>query len=127
MIEGIIIGLHLATAHFDAAPRSDLRGFNLGIYARAPGGFTVGAYSNSHARLSVYGGWTFETADRRFAITAGAVSGYRLGAPPRPRILPLVVPSVRLGDDDASLRLSLLPKASKHSAAGLHFSIERKF
>lgn len=124
LLSGIVLGLHLATAHsapgFEAATP--------GIYMRAGYGFTAGAYRNSYGKGSAYVAWTLETGDflgqRRFALTVGAVTGY----PARP-VLPLLVPSVRFGlSDDVSLRLAFIPKPPEiGSAYGLSLSIEREF
>lgn len=113
----IIIGLHLTTAHFGAAPGLDLQDRNPGIYARTAAGLTIGAYRNSVGRNSVHAGWTWETADRRWALTAGVVSGYSRG-----RVGPLLIPSVRLG----AARLSYLPKARRDGSHGVHLSVERE-
>lgn len=121
LIEGLVLGLHLASWH--SAP--SLESVNPGLYVRHESGFTAGAFRNSYRRESAYAGWTFETADRRFALTAGAVTGY-----PARRVLPLLVPSVRLGlTERVAARLAYLPKpptdfGSSHS---LHLSVERQF
>lgn len=116
-------GLHLATAHFGNAS-AQLNSSTPGIYFRADNGLTVGTYRNSDDRRSVYAAWTWETDDKRFALTAGGVTGYS----PAP-IVPLLVPSmrIRVGDTYAA-RLAFLPKPIKHGrAAGLHLSVERSF
>lgn len=120
---GLVLGIHLATAHSSGG----MQGFNPGLYLRQDSGLTVGAYRNSYGRASAYAGWTFETADKRFALTVGAVSGY-----PAAPLMPVVVPSVRFALGQASgegawaVRVSLLPKPPKEgSAAGVHLSIER--
>lgn len=124
LLNGIVLGLHLATAH--SAP--GFENANPGVYLRAESGFTAGAYRNSYGRASAYLGWTFESGDflgqRRFALTVGAVTGY-----PARAVSALLVPSVRFGlVDDVSLRLAFIPKPPEIGAAyGLHLSIENQF
>jgi hypothetical protein len=124
LLHGIVLGLHLATAH--SAP-----GFETatpGIYLRAESGFTAGAYRNSNGRGSAYLAWTWETGDflgqRRFALTVGAVTGYE--AQP---VMPLLVPSVRIGlGEQLSMRLAFIPKPpARGSAYGLSLSLEQEF
>lgn len=118
-LAGFTIGMHLLTLH--SAPGYESQ--NLGIYGRhAASGITAGLYRNSEGRASVYLGQTFETADRRFALTVGAVGGYRERA-----AAPLVVPSMRIGGDALAARLSVIPKPPGADAWGLHLSIEREF
>ncbi len=119
--DAIIIGLHLATAHFGAAA-AGLESVTPGIYLRTPGGITAGAYRNSHGLASVYAGMTWTTADGRWSITAGGVTGY-----PRAKVSPLLVPSMRLpiGGTQWATRLAYLPKPHSDGAQGLHISLER--
>jgi hypothetical protein len=90
-----------------------------GLYVRLPNGLTAGAYSNSYGNPSAYAGWTWETPDRRFALTVGAVSGYAQG-----RLRPLVAPSMRLGlAPHTALRIAGAPKF-RGGAAVLHLALE---
>ncbi len=117
-------GLHLATAHFSDHPTTQLRAETPGLYLRLASGATVGAFRNSYGHGSVYAGYTWETADRRFALLAGAVTGYSAA-----RVMPLLAPSVRLPiTSSAALRIALLPKPVRggHSAA-LHLATEIDF
>lgn len=118
----IILGLHLATAHFGGTAASQMHDANPGLYVRLGNGATAGAYRNSEGRPSVYAGWTWSTADGRWAITAGGVTGYARAA-----VSPLVVPSLRvgLGDTGWATRLAYLHKPHSHGASGVHMSIER--
>lgn len=119
----LVLGAHLATAHV-GSQADGLRFVTPGVYARLDSGLTVGAYSNSYGRGSVYAGWTVSTPDGRFSLTAGAVTGY-----PARSVLPLLAPSVRfdLGDGYAA-RLAFIPKPPGVGRAnGLHFMIERGF
>ena len=115
-----MIGLNLATAHGKAG-YEDL---NPGIYYRADNGLTAGVYRNSQGHTSVIGGWTWETPNKQFALTVGAVTGYEAA-----KVMPAVIPSVRFGDPKGiALRMSLLPKPPVHSSTwGLHFSLEKEF
>jgi hypothetical protein len=114
------IGLHIATAHFGA----DLKAATPGVYIRTEAGFTAGAYRNSYSRTSAYAGWTWQTEDKRFALTAGAVTGY-----PAAKVMPLIVPSVRFEvAHGIAARIAFIPKPAKHGrAAGLHLALEREF
>lgn len=116
----LILGLHLITGHADTPPGVELHSRTPGIYVRMPSGATLGAYRNSHGSSSAYAGWTWSTADGRWSITAGGVTGY-----PRAPVVPLLVPSLRIPiTDDAALRLSALAKAHRDGAAGIHLSVE---
>jgi hypothetical protein len=124
--EGWVVGLHLWSTHFGACyPMPDgCRQYETatrGIYWRAPGGFTVGGYRNSYGKDSTYAGWTFETADKRFALTVAGVTGYRRAA-----ILPMLAPSIRFVVFDSwAIRASGAPKLGG-SANVLHLAIERE-
>lgn len=118
----IVVGMHLSTAHFNMAPGVAMQDRNPGLYLRFSNGATGGAYRNSEGRVSAYAGWTFSSANGRWSITAGGVTGYR-----DERVGPLLVPSVRLGSAAGlSVRLSYLAKTRKDGAQGVHLSIERQ-
>lgn len=83
ILDGLVIGLHLVSAH--SAP--GMHDSNTGIYARTAGGATIGVYENSisgtylngndgRRRMSTYLGWTWETSGGAFGLTLGAVNGY---------------------------------------------------
>lgn len=113
------LGLHLLSAH--AQPGYETA--TVGVYAQAPGGLTVGALRNSERRLSVYAGQTWHTADGRWALTAGVITGYRSA-----RVTPLLVPSVRLPlGPAATVRLGLIPKPRDGGSSALHVSVETRF
>ena len=133
--QGAIIGAHLVSLHsaptyytkVDEAGRpmdeQHFRSATPGAYVRLANGATFGAYRNSYGVGSAYVGWTFTTADGRWAFTAGGVTGYRGAA-----VQPLLIPSFRmpLGDDGWALRLSLAPKPPREAAAAtLHISVEK--
>lgn len=125
MTAALILGLHLATAHFGSATAAQLQGSNPGIYLRTDAGLTLGAYRNSHGLRSSYAGWTWTTDDGRWSLTAGGVTGY-----PRARVSPLLVPSLRVplvgdGATGWAARISYLPKPHSDGAQGLHLSLER--
>ena len=124
LLTPVVLGLHLATAHFGAPDSLDLQAATPGVYLRTEAGLTVGAYVNSYGRGSAYAGWTFSTTDGRWSITAGAVTGYHSA-----KVSPLVVPSVRLplGNWAPSwaARIAYLPKPHSDGAQGLHLSLER--
>lgn len=116
---GIIVGLHLATAHVGGA---GLESVTPGVYVRMPSGITAGAYRNSHGHGSAYLGMTWTTSDGRWSITAGGVTGY-----PRAKVSPLVIPSLRMpvASTPWAVRLSYLPKPHSDGAQGVHLSLER--
>lgn len=120
----LTLGLHLATAHFGGSPDSPhVENVTPGIYLRTPSGLTAGVYSNSEGGTSAYAGQTFETDSRRFALTLGAVVGYRV-AP----VLPLVVPSLRFEiTEHAAARLSYIHNPLKDAPSGVHLSAEWSF
>lgn len=143
--QGAVIGVHLLSLHSNPTyvTEADFFGRPLqaerfetvtpGVSLRLANGATFGAYRNSYGRGSAYAGWTFETADQRWALTVGAVTGY----PGRP-VAPLVVPSLRLGLDAVgapgwSARIALIPKPPTHGhgitrtegTAALHIALEK--
>ncbi len=124
----ITLGLHLMTAH----AASGYESVTPGIYIRHESGLTAGAYRNSIKRPSLYAGYTFETADKRWALTVGAVTGYEkrcridrfeheggIATVPRcsghtGKVGPLIAPSVKLGD--ARLALVAFKRPAIHLA-----------
>lgn len=122
--EGFTAGLHLATAHFG----NQLESVTLGVYGRVDQGplqgLTGGVYRNSYDRTSAYLGWTFETPERWFAITAGAVTGY-----PAARLMPLLSPSLRIPLwRELAARLAYIPKPLRSGTAhGVHAMLEMSF
>ena len=108
-------GLHLGSHHFQAR---DFNNVTPGAYVRWGSGLTLGHYFNSERRPSLYAGQTFEHGP--FAVTVGAITGYR-----RAYVLPLVVPSVRIGRvGDVSFRLAYLPKVGRDGSHVLHLMAE---
>lgn len=85
MIDGLILGLTLATAHVDR----HYHDLTPGVYVRAANGATAGVVRDSYGRPAEYLGWSMGD---RYAVTLGAIHGY-----PGPWARPLVVPSVRIG------------------------------
>lgn len=114
-----VVGLHLASAH----SRGGYEAATVGMYVQHDG-LTAGVLRNSYGRMSAYAGWTLQTADARWAVTVGAVTGY-----PARRVSLLVAPSVRLPLAEGwAARLAYLPKPPQvGSSAALHLSIERAF
>lgn len=107
----LAIGLHIGTYHFDRT--REYNEVNPGGYALCDD-YVAGAYLNSESKLSVYAGKTFKNVVGPVDVTVGAVAGYS-----RSPVLPLVVPSVKLG----SARLSLLLPLEK-GGGGVHLSWE---
>lgn len=119
-----LIGLHLATAHFGGPASAQFETSTPGVYMQTAQGLTLSAYRNSHGRGSAYVAWTWATADGRWAITAGGVTGY-----PRASVSALVAPSVRLpitsGPGGWAARVAYLPKPHSDGAHGVHISLEK--
>lgn len=111
------LGLHVASAH----ERGGYESSTPGLYLRAPSGATLGLLRNSQGRSSAYAAHTWQSVDRRWALTAGLVSGYD-SAP----VSPLLCASLRqpLGAGRA-LRLAYIPRPpGKGGSAALHLSLE---
>lgn len=110
MCLSLILGLHLATYHFDRT--HDFNEANFGGYVECEQ-VVGGAYYNSYRRVSPYLAyrWSFGPVD----VVTGAVGGYE-----HP-IMPLVVPSIRLWDH---WRVSLLPPVKQSEKGGVHLSWE---
>lgn len=108
-------GLHLGSVHF---PKDEFNNFNPGAYARWNNGLTVGGFYNSERRVSLYAGYTYEIG--RFAVTMGAVTGYR-----RSKVLPMVIPTLRVGSiHGVDMRLAFIPKLEKGMSNALHLMLE---
>lgn len=134
----IVDGNTTTTAH-----NSGYNNRNPGLYARWSNGVTVGTYYNSNKNQSYYVGKTFTDDADRFSVTLGLVSGYtkvEIGKDPTGReqcsapgncimvegrkvILPMLVPSVRIGiTDHLSARLALM--ATQTLKPITHLSLE---
>jgi hypothetical protein len=114
-----LAGAHLFSRHENAA---SFRDGNHGLYAQhLRTGITAGIVRNSYGRTSAYLGKTWHTADGRFALTAGAITGY----PDNP-VSPLLIPSMRLPlTRHLAARLSYLPKPPRYGASSaVHLSVE---
>ncbi len=115
------VGIHLASQHF---PQRQFNNTNPGMYLKLDNGLTAGWYRNSERGHSQYIGWTGTlwqiTNSVSLEVTAGAITGYR-----RADVLPLLVPSLRIGELNA-VRITLAPPIGKGASTALHLSIERK-
>lgn len=124
-LEPWIVGLHMISWHWPGCHDIDRRcepyhNANVGVYARAPSGLTFGGFTNSYGRASAYGGWTFESPSKRFALTTALASGY----PNRP-VQVMVVPSVRFElRRGLWLRAAGGPRVDSKGAAVLHMTLE---
>ncbi|HEX7765997.1 MAG TPA: hypothetical protein VF443_04750 [Nitrospira sp.] len=111
-----VIGIDIASVH--AHP--GMNNVNPGLYLHRDDGWSGGFYYNSERHMTGWLGYTIKDEADRFAITLGAASGYKI-AP----IIPIVIPSVRIGlTDTTSVRLSL---ALAKSNPALHLSLETRF
>lgn len=151
-----VVGLHIGSYHID--PGNNAPGVtgwnnsNPGIYARWSNGLTIGHIRrNSLSRPMNYVAWTIADRSDRFALTVGLSSGYDKAVESggdhtawrctdvcremqlKSVIVPLLVPSVRIGLTDlglplpnTSLRLSMLLPVAK-SVPAAHLSIEHRF
>ncbi|MCE2658321.1 MAG: hypothetical protein LW854_08735 [Rubrivivax sp.] len=114
-----LAGAHLFSRHENAAAFKD---GNRGAYVQhLRTGITAGIVRNSYGRTSAYLGHTWHTADGRFALTAGAITGY-----PDSPVSPLLIPSMRLPlTRNLAARLSYLPKPPRYGASSaVHLSVE---
>lgn len=115
------VGAHLGSYHFEG----NFNNFNPGVYVYHDG-WTAGTYYNSERNQSYYAGYTFEyplVGPFTGGLTVGAITGYA-----RAKVMPLVVPSVRLGLTDVlGLRVTFVPKVEKGGSSAVHASIEWSF
>lgn len=78
------IGVHVYTPHFaehkDVPDRLRNSDVTPGLYWRGDSGLTLGVVRNSLRRPAVYAAYTVESDDKRWALTLGAISGYRYRA-----------------------------------------------
>lgn len=131
--QGLTVGAHLASWHSE--PGYNDR--NPGLYARTAEGWTAGAYCNSESRsplfptapacrVSAYAGRTWGRAiapGLSADLTAGLITGYE-----RAGVLPMVVPSLRIGTADLALRLAAIPRIDpKRGSHVVHVMVEGRF
>lgn len=81
--EAWVIGLHLLSMHAQPTDgwETEYRTSTPGVYVKAPvgvlgGDVTAGIFRNSIGRTSVYLGQTWTTADGRWSLLVGGVTGY---------------------------------------------------
>ena len=107
--DDLTIGAHVGSWH-SLPGRNNV---NPGLYVRTADGLQVGAYRNSERGESVYVGQMFSArlgADLEASVMVGAVHGYK-----RAGLLPVVMPSIRVGGD-FGVRIGYIPPAApKHS------------
>lgn len=109
------VGVHIGSVHL---PAQDFNNANPGLYLRTESGLTAGAYYNSERRMSAYAGYTQEWGP--VGVTVGVITGYKRAA-----VLPMLVPSVRLGRiDQVTFRLAYLPKLEKGGSHVVHLMAE---
>lgn len=114
--EPCLVGAHIASWH----QRPGYEWATYGVYARSCAGLTAGVLRNSEGGTSVYLGQTWSTADGRWSLTAGGITGYRAA-----RVSPLVVPSMAVPlSRRVAARISFLPQAHRGGSSALHLSIE---
>lgn len=79
--EDAVVGAHLHTVHFDSdkdkPPGFETRDSTPGIYIRTSSGLTAGLVRNSLGRPSAYLAQTWATDNERWALTLGAMTGYK--------------------------------------------------
>lgn len=113
------VGLHIGSQHW---PQKDYTNSNPGLYYRAQGGFTIGAYRNSERHLGVYLGQTYEGryGPFRAAATLGVVYGYE-----RTPMLPMLIPSVAFDmTKGCRVRLAVIPAVTKKQSSVAHAMAE---
>jgi hypothetical protein len=114
-VQADTLGLHVGSWH----DRPGFNNVNPGLYW-VHGGAVVGAYRNSERGNSAYAGRVFESGP--FSLVAGVVVGYK-----RRPVMPMLLPSVRVGNDDLAARISVIPAVEKKGTTVLHLSLETKF
>jgi hypothetical protein len=145
MLEQLVIGLHLVTAHFP--DRDTYRSETPGIYARIDDGWTAGVVRNSFDRWAVYGGKQFEPV-KHVSLAVGVITGYeRRDRPCTAResyeygwhkgcwtgitkhvVSPMLVPSLYTDVKGATVRLNYIPRWSRPEASeALNLAVEYKF
>lgn len=100
-LNGLVIGVHLLSAHSQAGMNNE----NPGLYVRAQSGLTAGFYRNSLERQTSYAGWTFETENKVLALSVVGASGYRPGV----QVIPMLSAHIPLATDLAA-RVGYVPK-----------------
>jgi hypothetical protein len=107
----LVLGLHLATYHFNREEK--YQEINPGVSVACEE-WQAGVYYNSYKDVSVYGTRVFRNVyNTGIDVAVGAVLGYSVP------VLPLVVPSYKIGD----VRISLIPPVNKQTG-GIHMSVE---
>jgi len=127
MLDQLIIGAHLYTAHLDphlAGVCGDQRctvatynSINLGVYARTSTGWQAGAYRNSHRKPTAYAGRAWETSCWALHCGVGmfGATGY-----PSSAVVPMIPVSMRY----QSVRLAYMPRIGDKASGLIHVSIE---
>jgi hypothetical protein len=111
------VGMHFGSQHFGGDNPSQYNDANPGLYVQSKG-WTAGFYRNSYRRSTLYLGHTFETDNRRWAVTMAYVTGYTYTKF-------TVAPSVRLPEANGVIpRLVLIPPLGGHSGL-IHISLEK--
>lgn len=118
----LVVGAHLATAH----SQPGFEGVNPGLYVQA-GAVSGGVYRNSHARTSVWAGYSVHSrrldlglVGVRAAGTVGAVTGY-----PRAAVMPMINASLAVdAGGPVAIRFTAIPNPLPKGAHALHVSIE---
>lgn len=110
-LAAVAIGVHIGTWHFDR--KTDYNEVNLGAYVRMDR-WQVGAYNNSHRKLSVYGAYAIPIA-QRLSLHIGAASGYGHS------VVPLLTLTYSF---DAGPRVALIPSSPKGGSGGVHLAYE---
>jgi hypothetical protein len=83
MLDGLIIGLHLISAHSVGG----MEVVTPGIYAQAENGATAGTYRNSLGRRTVYAGWTMSQGNASLSLVGA--TGYSGNGIPKIAPIPL--------------------------------------
>jgi len=118
----MITGIDLYTIHQNS---DGLRNETPGFYAVLENGVSFGALYNSHARLSVWAGYSIETNTltiSKIPVSAGLIVGGITGYKAAP-VLPLLLPSIKIWN----IRASYIMKTKENQGSAIHFSYEFKF
>lgn len=126
LIASLIAATPVTTLGVNLGSWHDQPGFNNvnpGVYVVHRSGWAGGVLRNSHHKDSFWAGRVFNTADNKWALTVGGITGYPSGP-----VSPLATLSRRVElSAGYALRVHLLPKPPiKGGSAAVHFSLEVK-
>lgn len=118
--DSLTLGFHTVSYHTSG----NYNNTNPGVYVEYDG-WTAGTYYNSERKQTYYAGYTFAgklVGPLDWGLSVGVATGYS-----RSPVVPMLVPSVRLGvGEHAAVRVSAVPPLAG-SAGVVHLSVEYLF